>query len=192
MTGDPKTAPRAVAVKAPDAGSTGAAKVKADGKVKPCSFIEPPDFLKKKVVKDAGPDVEEVVARADQALHGMRDVYLLLAQEEIQVMEAAIARARACDGEERDAALREVFDVAHEMRGQAGSFGYDLATVISTSLCDYIEDVAQVDARRLDAIAIHADALKAVIGGRIEGDGGKDGRRLLGGMKVMVEKTLGG
>lgn len=152
--------------------------------------IEPPDFMKAAIAKGRGEALSDIEARAGQALAALGDDYLAKAGEDLRRIEAALAQLSG-GAAERQAALERVHRIAHDMRGQAGTFGYDLITTIGSSLCDYIEEAE--DPARLDpeALQIHVDSLRAVLKGRVTGDGGKLGRELLAGVQALVEKALG-
>ena len=152
--------------------------------------IEPPDFMKAVVPKGSGMEISAIEERAERALAALGDDYPDKAAEDLKRIEAALARL-AEGGPEREAALDTVYRVAHDMRGQAGTFGYDLITTIGSSLCDYIEEAADPSLLQPEALQIHLAAMRAVITGRITGDGGKAGRALLAGMRALSEKTLG-
>jgi chemotaxis protein histidine kinase CheA len=152
--------------------------------------IEPPDFMKSVMVKGRGPDIDAIQKRADQALRALEDDYLAQADKDLRGIEAALS-GLAANGEGRERGLRAVHRIAHDMRGQAGTFGYDLVTVIGSSLCSYLEEAEDLDTVRLQAVQIHVDSMRAVLKGRITGQGGKLGRELLTGMQALVAKTLG-
>ena len=155
-----------------------------------CSYIQPPDFLKKKIVKGQGMDAAVLEQRASDALAALQEEYVGQARDDLKQIEALLDQARDASAEERAALMATIHRVAHDLRGQAGTFGYDLVTIIGTSLCNYIDDADEVQAAQFKAVEIHVDAMKAVIAGQIQGDGGATGKALLSGMQAMVAKTL--
>lgn len=76
--------------------------------------------------------------------------------------------------------LARVNRAAHEMRGQGGIFGYPLVTMFAKSLFEATSRGAEpVDDRGCRLLRAHVDAIRAVTAGKIGGDGGAVGRRLL-------------
>jgi hypothetical protein len=75
------------------------------------------------------------------------------------------------------------------MRGQAGTFGYELVTTIGTEICRTIDEAETPEAVVHEVLAIHVDTMRAVISGRLTGDGGPTGETLLAGMNAMVAKA---
>ena len=50
-----------------------------------------------------------------------------------------LLRAELDNDADRDAHRKDLFRISHDIRGQAASFDYDLASDIATSLCGYLE-----------------------------------------------------
>lgn len=162
---------------------------KEDGrKGDPFSFVAPPDFLKHKVVKGRGVDLSTVEERAEALVTSLKAEYLERVQEQLDGMERMIRSARDGAGPDRGATLEALSRVSHEIKGQAGTFGFELITTIGTSLCDYVEDAADPGADDITVAEIHVNAMRVVVTDNIRGDGGKVGRQLLAGMSAMVAK----
>ncbi|HYG87787.1 MAG TPA: response regulator [Azospirillum sp.] len=78
---------------------------------------------------------------------------------------------------------------AHEMRGQGGIFGYPLITHIAKSLYEATSgSLAVVTPNEQLLFKAHVDAIKAVMHGRISGDGGTTGQQLLASLEVAKRK----
>ncbi|SDG86286.1 response regulator [Roseospirillum parvum] len=75
--------------------------------------------------------------------------------------------------------LDEINLVAHELRGQGGTFGYPLITVFAKSLYEATRSGCSEHDSHLGVVEAHIDAMRAVIRDRIAGDGGEVGRELL-------------
>ena len=86
--------------------------------------------------------------------------------------------------------FREINAIAHEMKGQGGTFGYPLITTFGKSLYDFTEGAAKRDNNHLEIVKAHIDAMKAVIAGRIEGDGGTVGNELREALRMAIDKHL--
>src|SRR3546814_19092568 len=93
----------------------------------------------------------------------------------------------ARDAAQRDAALQDVHRVAHDMRGQGGSFGYPLVTRIAASLCRFVE-MRGKDAGEAEMVVLrhHLAALRDVIGRRAEGEGDAVARQAVAPLEVMA------
>lgn len=155
--------------------------------------ITPPNTLKTKV-KVGGPGAvdPEVLERAEAVIANLTDNYLEWVQEDFEKILQAYNDLKATQGDNCDV-LERVFQVAHDMKGQGGSFGYDLITVIGNQLCRFLEKVdrSKVGPSEVEIIRVHIDAMRVVISNRIRGDGGKIGRELLAGLDLVSQKSLG-
>ena len=70
--------------------------------------------------------------------------------------------------------------IAHELRGQSGTFDYQLITAFGKSLYQATMDTEiKVTENRLKLIAAHIDAIRTVFRNRVTGDGGQVGKTLL-------------
>ena len=152
-------------------------------------FVAAPDFLKNKIVKGAGRDRETVARRAAEALGTLKCAYLERAQADLNQLDQAIAQAGATDGEARRRALEEAYSLAHTLKGQGATFGYDLMTGIAASLCGYLHSTDDLVGVQHRVVEIHAEAMRLVVGDALVGDGGTAGQALLKGLTAMVAKT---
>lgn len=153
-------------------------------------IINPPNMVKAKVrVGGPGPVDTSTLERAEEAIAGMSDQYLEWVQEDLKRIDEAFAALAAASGERVDE-LEAVFGVAHDMKGQGGSFGYDLITAIGNQLCRLIEKLEKAGDPEVNAIRVHIDAMKLVIAQKIKGDGGKAGDQILFGLEKVAEKLL--
>jgi chemotaxis protein histidine kinase CheA len=153
-------------------------------------IITPPNTLKSKVTVGGPGAVDlEALQRAEQIISSMADDYLKWAEGDLDKIGAAYQDLVRGKGE-RQAALDEVFRIAHDMKGQGGSFGYDLMTAIGNELCRAIEKMGRGAKPDLEneVVRIHIDSMKMVIAQRIRGDGGKQGAALMAGINKVCEK----
>jgi hypothetical protein len=120
----------------------------------------------------------EALARAEAALAGLSQRYLDWATNDA-------TRLRACIQDTLEGniplatGLPRLFTIAHDMKGQAATFGYPLVSELGNRLCRLIEANPPSDPSVLPQIARLAQAMTRVIAERLEGDGGEAGRRLL-------------
>ncbi len=112
------------------------------------------------------PDLDPAtLARAEAALAALSDTYLTWADGDLTRLRAALSPFQP----------DLLFAVAHDMKGQAGTFGFPLVTELANRLCRLLEqqptDVA--------GATLLVDLVTEVLRRRLSGDGGEDGRRLL-------------
>jgi len=78
--------------------------------------------------------------------------------------------------------------LAHELKGQGGTFGYPLISIFGKSLFDATGTTAGMSDSHLEIIKAHIDAMQAVISGRVSGDGGAVGAELIKTLEQAIEK----
>ena len=151
------------------------------------TFIQPPDNLTGKVRMGRGGVDEATLKKAEALIANLQGDYLQWATEDAEHLVKALAHleARPTDKGARD----ELFRIAHDMKGQGGSFGYDLITVVGDRLCRLLEKLpAALTGSHLAAIRLHVQTMSLIITQRMEGDGGGAGQQLVSGLDKVNEK----
>jgi hypothetical protein len=123
---------------------------------------------------------------ADAGLAALQNDYERCTLEALARMSQALATARA-DATARAAALRQLFEAAHDVKGQGASFGYPLLSRIGQSLCRIGHSAAHdsFSPEALKVVAAHVEAMKVILDKRIRGDGGTLGARLAEKLEAM-------
>ena len=152
--------------------------------------INPPNTLKQKVGTGGPGAVDlEALERAEEVIVGMTDSYLNWVAEDLKKIDEAYAKLVAATGD-RKKEIDAVFQVSHDIKGQGGSFGYDLMTALGNELCRLIEKIDKVGSGEIEAIKLHIDSMKLVIGEDMKGTGGKTGEKMLAGLQQVCDKIL--
>lgn len=152
-------------------------------------MISPPNTLKTKVGK-GGPGAvsPEMLERAEQVIADLTDDYLEWVVEDLEKLVGAFNDLKEGKGEAKDL-LDKVFQITHDMKGQGGSFGYDLITIVGNDLCRFLEDLEKPGPDDIKVIALHVDAMRVIITENIKGEGGKVGKQLLAGLDLVSTKA---
>ncbi len=126
----------------------------------------------------------DLLARADAAIAELRRDYPKWSLNDLAEARVALDEA-AADPALRGPRLERVFGIVHDIKGQGGSFGYELATRIGQSACRLlrIRDRSTVD---LALVRQHLDALHLIFQKTIEGDGGAVGDRIAKRLETLV------
>ena len=160
----------------------------AEGKLE---VINPPNVLKKKVGTDGPGAIDpKALEKAEEAIASLADSYLDSVADDIRKIDEAFAKLEAATGDRKEE-LMGVFQEALNLKGQGGSFGYDLMTAIGNELCRFIEKLDKAGPKEIEAIKLHIDSMKFVIGNDIKGTGGDTGVKMLTGLQQVCDKLLG-
>jgi HPt (histidine-containing phosphotransfer) domain-containing protein len=124
-------------------------------------IITQPNPLRTAVKRVAEHDRDDPVARAEQALHGLSDQFGDWMQTECERLSAAFegVRKQGFNATTRD----ELFRAAHDIKGDAATFGYPIAAAAADSLCRIIEHSPDVESVPPDLIGHHVNAIHAIV-----------------------------
>jgi hypothetical protein len=137
---------------------------------------------------DGDRKLEAVLARAQAAVADLAKNYgkstLVELDRCADLMKAARENAAACA-----ISIKELYGVAHNIKGQGSSFGYPLVTRIGHSLCVLTRSEREFKDSDLDVVQAHLDALRLILTKDIKGEGGELGAKLAKRLEDMVEKV---
>jgi len=150
-------------------------------------IVEVPNTIRQKV-SGSGPISSEMLQRAEKIIveHGAE--YIGRAQAQIEGLVKTVQAAKA-EKDNRAELFDQIFQQSHDIRGMGATFGYDLVTVVGSSLCNFIEEIDDYSEPAMEVVNAHVDALRAVIGNDVQGDGGAIGRQMVFGLSKVVEKV---
>jgi len=129
----------------------------------------------------------EALARAEAALTDMAEDY---PDWVLGLVDCLAEQQKACvdEPDERRTYFKEIHRIAHDMKGQGGTFGYPLITVFADSLFGFSHVTGQMSDSQVEIIKAHIDAMRAVIKDRIKGDGGDIGKQLTEELERAIQK----
>jgi chemotaxis protein histidine kinase CheA len=131
----------------------------------------------------SSPSYEEMIAQAEAAVAALRDTYREQLAADVVTLGEIWSRL---DPENPDPVLQEVQSLAHNIKGQGGSFGYDLVTSIGAFLCDYMRKSRRASPKELEIILAHIKLLKLVSDNDISGVGGETGERIVERLRALT------
>jgi len=134
---------------------------------------------------------QEMVAKAEAVIAGLKGAYLDWVTEDLRRLEVLYAEVSAAELKTRGPLMQQVFTIAHDVKGQGGSFGYDLMTAVGNQLCRFIEAREDWPDGSLLLIRKLLDAMTLVLAEGLEGDGGAMGTALLADLCRDVEAAGG-
>ena len=149
--------------------------------------IVPPNRLQK-AVTTARPTGFDPVARAEEALGNLAGNFADWMDGECVKLDEARQRVRAEGIKEgtRDA----LFRCAHDIKGEAATFGFPLVAPSADSLCRLIEhtpDIAQIPLGLVDQ---HVDAIRAIVRENARPDNAEVARALTRRLREVTDEFL--
>jgi chemotaxis protein histidine kinase CheA len=125
-------------------------------------IITPPNLLRGTVsrVKDAKP-ADNPVARAEKALAQLSSEFSGWMDQECERLDQARAEIKAKGFNE--ATQQALFRAAHDIKGQAATFGYPAVASLANSLCRLIEHTPDATHIPTTLVDQHVDAVRAIV-----------------------------
>jgi len=123
--------------------------------------IRQPNPLRKVLRRVAQRDLDDPVARAEKALAGLSGEFknwMTIEADRLSDAHASILR----DGF-TDVTRAELFRAAHDIKGDAATFGFPSAGAAAESLCRIIEHAPDLDEVPSNLIAHHINAIQAIV-----------------------------
>ena len=123
--------------------------------------ITQPNPLRKVLRRIAGKDHDDPIARAEKALASLSSEFknwMLVEAERLAAAHAAII-----DDGFTDQTRQELFRAAHDIKGDAATFGFPSAGAAAESLCRIIEHAPDLDAVPSNLIEHHINAIQAIV-----------------------------
>ncbi len=154
--------------------------------------IKLPNPLRNKVpYDDNGVDWQQL-KQAEEAVVALTETYISWASRDIQNIKSVSAEVRA-EADWQSKNVEELFRLTHDLKGQGGTFGYNLLSLIGDKLCRFIEaSSSKTEMSALDAqvIDLHVKALEIILNENLKSDGGEEGAMLLKGLEDVLQKAL--
>jgi hypothetical protein len=147
--------------------------------------FERPNELKDRV--GTGPVLDAVtLARIDSVMQDFQESYANQVEDDVADLEDYFKMMRS--GGKFDA--KRFWSMVHDIRSEAGTFGYPLISDIGTSLCEFLAGAETFADRDLQAVELHVTAMRTVVTRNISGDGGEVGKQVTDALHQMVSRLV--
>jgi chemotaxis protein histidine kinase CheA len=123
--------------------------------------ITQPNPLRKVLRRVGDGETDDPVTRAEKALAGLSGEFRSWMAIEADRLTAAHAAIQKHGFD--DKACAELFRAAHDIKGDAATFGYPAAAATADSLCRIIEHAPDLEKVPLDLITHHVQAVQAIV-----------------------------
>ena len=123
--------------------------------------ITQPNPLGKVLLRVHESDLDDPVARAEKALadlSGEFKTWMTIEADRLSAAHAAVLRHGFTDD-----ITEELFRAAHDIKGDAATFGFPSAAAAAESLCRIIEHAPELEEVPPDLITHHIDAVQAIV-----------------------------
>ena len=149
-------------------------------------IIQPEGTLQERVATVG--DGEMDFSAADGVIENLAGDFVKRLPEELSRILSALTAL--IDEPEEESHKTALFRLVHDLKGQAGTFDYNLISVIGNDLCRFIESPIPMTHRRLKVAGYYVEAMKVVAEKEITGDGDEFGMKMVDTLHSMTQKVL--
>ncbi len=149
-------------------------------KLRNAALITPPNSIKSKVGSGGLP--VEIIQRAQMSIEDNKQEFEPTAEIYLNALSEMIVKCQRGEfsGERAIAAL---ISPAMQLKSQGSMFKYPLLTEVGSILVNFLEVIKRLDNDAYDVIVAHKITIQAILAGRLQGDGGQQGRALVDALK---------
>lgn len=133
---------------------------------------------------------DEVRTRIETVIADSADAFSKEVIDKLREMRQQVKRAEE-DQISRIFIMSTIAELAFDIKGMGGTFGYPLLSHLAKSLKDFIEKLGLPNEAQLEVISIHVDAMYVVLAQGIQDQGGKTEKALLDSLQAAVVKVQG-
>lgn len=158
---------------------------------KPRLIKAPQDLRQRAVNFHTGLDLtltDDVRTRIEGVIAESADEFSTEVLEKLKEMRKQVKTAEG-DQLSRIFIMSTIAELAFDIKGMGGTFGYPLLSHLAKSLKDFIEKLGLPNEAQLEVISIHVDAMYVVLAQGIHSQGGKPEKALLETLQAAVSKV---
>lgn len=145
-------------------------------------IIPPNHDLKRKAIGAKGISREEAMRRGQKVVDQYKKQYESILEDDLIKIAALTQQLLAAEKDHMQDWAQKIYGLAHEMKGQGGTFGYDLVTAIADSLCKILTGVPPDHPNLLRLVSLHVDSIRIVVRDNLKGFGGVKEQAMLEGL----------
>lgn len=141
-------------------------------------FIKPPNTLKAKV--GSGGLSEDILDKAQALLENNTVDFSPLGEMYLANLMRGAEKANAMGkGDDIEQVISMMIYPAMQLKANGSMFHYPLVTSVADKLVQFLEVIIEPDADAIEIVIAFHTTLRAIVMGRITGDGGRHGKELL-------------
>ena len=149
--------------------------------------------LKNKVIFDENGIDTEKLKQADEAVAALTDSYIFSAEKDVEDMKAVfVGITRKMNWRCED--MQRLYLLTHDMKGQAGTYGYHLLSNVCHKLCRFLEQGSEIKPEMseldLQVIDVHIRAIEFILKNHLTDECRQQGDELLKGLEEALQKAL--
>ena len=156
-------------------------------------YITPPnDLRQKQKVAGVSSKLDAAwVEAAERQIVAAKFDYEEAVGEDLAEMHSAYEKALN-EPDSRVEHIQRLYGIIQTVKGQGSSFGYPLISAIGAQLARFIEDQGdELTDAQMEVVKVHVEAIRLVMQQKMEGEGGAVGKKIVGGLGLVIKKVAG-
>jgi hypothetical protein len=138
-------------------------------------YIKPPNILKQKVGGGGLP--VETIEKGEKVISNNNVDFIFFADKYLGEMNNILGDLERKKLKSKDAG-KKLAEPVMELKANGGMFGYELITRISDIVLLLLDNITELNDDALKIIKAHQNSVHIIVGGRLRGTGGREGRML--------------
>jgi hypothetical protein len=156
----------------------------ADAKI-----IHAPNGLRKAKIGTGRAKLDmKILAKAEKVVEKIQEEYSDWAHEDLAALDDVLKALKSGD-DEQQTALKTLYTLSLDMKGQGGSFGFRMMSEVAARLNDFVAMRGTLSKLDIEVVEAHISALTAIYRENVRDDGGTMGTALLIGLDKIVAKA---
>jgi chemotaxis protein histidine kinase CheA len=150
-------------------------------------IVKVKNSLKQKV--GTGIILEDCITNANNAIQKLASGYQEKAKQEILEFKSLISKQNLLKSPFPKNDFQRCLTIAHNLKGEAKTYGYNLVTDVAKSLSQYLEKT-NTSIINLKILEAHVDALLGVLISEMKGDNLKIAEAIILNLNTLIEKNV--
>jgi len=149
-------------------------------------FFEPDLTIQSKAL-ETNKDLKEALAEATksvEALGGKFEQELVSEVAKMVLLTNELKTNKSLDQ------IQRIIYFCHNLRGEGGSFGYDLITYVCGNLYNFMKELKEVSTISILVIDLHVKALEVIAKNKLSGDGGAEGTKIIDNLHAGTDMVM--
>ncbi len=142
-----------------------------------------------KAMAEGSDAMADELAAAEAAVAALADNFSVWIREDLDRMNTEFDHASETPDANNEN-IAEIFSISHNIKGQAGSFGYTLLTRVAASLCEHVRDAGDASEASLKVVQGHLMAMQFIVDKKVEGEGGEVGEKLFAKLQDLAQQLV--
>ena len=109
-------------------------------------------------------EVKSLEKKARQLINSLTNSFVLEANEFLSEMQRLLQEASLAEKKERAFILKNrFFSLAHDLKGQGSTYGYDMITLLSEHICEFVRNKSFFTQKEIDLFVLDVEDMKKVL-----------------------------